>query len=254
MSEKIYFYNRRGYQLIKQDISDNGLIVYLYLQQLYKENRTIVHCNTDSIYYFITNKFKIAHHSPYKEKIINGILELDKKNFIKIIKTDNKNFLINIEKLKEPDIINITKEKANPFSENTYEEKEAVRNYFSLFNIEDIQQCIKDNNGRIRIIRYICYILNLKAENNNNYFFKATRDDLSKYCNMDTRTIDRYNKILIKNKILYIKKFKYRYKDSKKTLENNYGLYMDRDKIEQSNKVYIDSIKNIIEYNNVIDN
>ena len=189
MSEKIYFYNRRGYQLIKQDISDNGLIIYLYLQQLYKENRTLVHCNIDSMYYY--NWINLIATIAGIKKEINGILELEKNNFIKIIETDNKNFLINIEKLKEPDIINITKEKANPFNKGTYIEKEAVRNYFSLFNLKDIQQCIKDNNGRLKIIRYLLYILNLKVENNNNYFFKTTRDDLSKYCNMDIRTIDR---------------------------------------------------------------
>ena len=71
--------------------------------------------------------------------------------------------------------------------------------------------------------------------------FIATKEELTKNYRINVRSVDKYNNILTKNKIIYARKFHY-----SKQLPNVYvcGLYEDKDTIDSYCNDYLNNVKN----------
>lgn len=71
----------------------------------------------------------------------------------------------------------------------------------------------------------INYFLILLTELENQMFIHDSINTISQYTEVDVRTVQAYNKILEENKILYIKRYNYTYKNTNCKVNNMYGLY-----------------------------
>lgn len=81
----------------------------------------------------------------------------------------------------------------------------------------------------------------MSADDSEFYYFNADRESLAKDCELSVRSIDKYNDILQKNKIICARKLHY-----SKQFPNVYvcGLYEDKDTINNYCTDYLNNVKN----------
>lgn len=198
---------------MKLNVKDSTLEVYIALKSLYNNSYEQCDITIDMIGNIIYKKFKLDSNTDRHKikKIENGILELSKNNYITILKKDKKRYLLDIS--------------------NLY-----TNGLFAEFYLEDIM----NTNQSVGVIRYLIYLLSLKNDNGG-FFFYSSRESMSSITGYSIRTIDKYNKILQSNNIIYIKQHNYKYTDSNKDLCNAYGLYENKDIIDNICNEYIKS-------------
>lgn len=228
MNKIINLHYRTGMELIKKGLSDDALAIYISLRSLYNSNMEEQVISADSLYYQLFNKFikKDSHSSREYKWIKLALYELEKIELILISEEQNNQYVIDMTKLNDSVDIQIDKEEIDPFTnEVTGTLKKNVKNYFYTIDLDQLQKVLEDNKNNKSIIRYYFMYLNLKAENkkdgNELYFFMKTREELESITKFSVRSIDKYNNILVDNKLIYIVKYDdYKYSDTKRTVSN----------------------------------
>ena len=122
-------------------------------------------------------------------------------------------------------------------------------NPFTIYEVDAFKQALKDCNGYKTIFKYLSNYFykvthnEMSADDSELYYFNADRKSLAKDCELSVHSIDKYNDILVNNEIIYIHKHDYKYTDSNKQVPNAYGLYKNKDKIDEKCNEYISGLK-----------
>lgn len=231
MNKVINLHYRTGMELIKKGVSDDALAIYISLRSLYNSNMEEQLISADCLYYQLFNKF-IKRREEYKW-IKSALYELEKIELISISEELSNQYVIDMTGLNDSVDIQIDKEEIDPFTnEVTRISKENVNNYFYTIDLDQIQKVLEDNGNKKAIIRYYFMYLGLRAENKG-YYFMISREELADRTTFDIRSIDKYNKILSDNKLIYVVHYEnYKYSDTKRTLNNLYTVYKEQEIVE----------------------
>ena len=229
--KKQFILNHRTFaDLSKNDnITENGIYTYLCLKPLVNNYYTYLHITVTELNSVLSDADVIKR--PKQQDIIKqGLKELEAAEYIKIISTKKNDFDY------ELDVEGMVEEysKDNPFT---------------IYEVDAFKQALKDNNGYKTIFKYLSNYFykvthnEMSADDSELYYFNADRESLAKDCELSVRSIDKYNDILVKNEIIYIHKHDYKYTDSNKQVPNAYGLYKNKDKIDEKCNEYISGLK-----------
>jgi len=250
MKRNIIIHSRPIYNLINKGLTENGIATYLALRTLYNTNNELVNITIDQINYIFTNELALKHNDRKISIIKKTLEELNDLGAISIINKKGINYILDLSNMYQEDTIKTEVEEIDPFDYEPTGEFETieVNNFFVIIGLDKIQQCIKDNNGKNNILKYLICFLQLRSMNDDMYFFMDSREEIAEFCNMDIRTIDKYNKILSDNNIIYIKKSEYKYKNTGKQLTNLYGLFDHKDIIDNQYESYINENMKDLEY------
>lgn len=229
--KKQFILNHRTFaDLSKNDnITENGIYTYLCLKPLVNNYYTYLHITVTELNSVLSDADIIKR--PKQQDIIKqGLKELEATEYIKIISTKKNDFDY------ELDVEGMVEEysKDNPFT---------------IYEVDAFKQALKDNNGYKTIFKYLSNYFykvthnEMSADDSELYYFNADRESLAKDCELSVRSIDKYNDILVNNEIIYIHKHDYKYTDSNKQVPNAYGLYKNKDKIDEKCNEYISGLK-----------
>ena len=229
--KKQFVLNHRTFaDLSKNDnITENGIYTYLCLKPLVNNYYTYLHITVTELNSVLSDADIIKR--PKQQDIIKqGLKELEAAEYIKIISTKKNDFDY------ELDVEGMVEEysKDNPFT---------------IYEVDAFKQALKDNNGYKTIFKYLSNYFykvthnEMSADDSELYYFNADRESLAKDCELSVRSIDKYNDILVNNEIIYIHKHDYKYTDSNKQVPNAYGLYKNKDKIDEKCNEYISGLK-----------
>ena len=229
--KKQFVLNHRTFaDLSKNDeITENGIYTYLCLKPLVNNYYTYLHITVTELNSVLSDADIIKR--PKQQDIIKqGLKELEAAEYIKIITTKKNDFDY------ELDVEGMVEEysKDNPFT---------------IYEVDAFKQALKDNNGYKTIFKYLSNYFykithnEMSADDSELYYFNADRESLAKDCELSVRSIDKYNDILVNNEIIYIHKHDYKYTDSNKQVPNAYGLYKNKDKIDEKCNEYISGLK-----------
>lgn len=206
---------------VNDEITENGIYVYLCLKPLVNPNWTYLHTTVTELNSVLSDT-DISKRPKQQDIIKQGLKELEAAEYIKIISTKKNDFDY------ELDVEGMVEEysKDNPFT---------------IYEVDAFKQALKDNNGYKTIFKYL-----------SNYFYKVThnemsaddselyyRESLAKDCELSVRSIDKYNDILVKNEIIYIHKHDYKHTDSNKQVPNAYGLYKNKSVLDSEKKKFL---------------
>lgn len=237
--KKQFVLNHRTFaDLSKNDnITENGIYTYLCLKPLVNNYYTYLHITVTELNSVLSDADIIKR--PKQQDIIKqGLKELEAAEYIKIISTKKNDFDY------ELDVEGMVEEysKDNPFT---------------IYEVDAFKQALKDNNGYKTIFKYLSNYFykvthnEMSADDSELYYFNADRESLAKDCELSVRSIDKYNDILVNNEIIYIHKHDYKYTDSNKQVPNAYGLYKNKDKIDEKCNEYISGLKDEV-YQSII--
>lgn len=120
-------------------------------------------------------------------------------------------------------------------------------NPYTVYPVDAFRQTLKDCRNKKTIFKYLSGFFYIYTHNEASMddseplCFIATREELAKSCRIDVRSVDKYNDILTKNKIIYARQLHY-----SKQLPNVYvcGLYEDKDTINSYCNDYLNNVKN----------
>lgn len=120
-------------------------------------------------------------------------------------------------------------------------------NPYTVYPVDAFRQTLKDCGNKKTIFKYLSGFFYIYTHNEASMddseplCFIATREELAKSCRIDVRSVDKYNDILTKNKIIYARQLHY-----SKQLPNVYvcGLYEDKDTINSYCNDYLNNVKN----------
>ena len=208
-------------------ITENGIYTYLCLNPFVNKNCTYLPINIVKLNSILSND-DISHNTKQKDCIRTGLKELEQAELIKIISNNNNDYELDLEGMVEE------YSKDNPYT---------------VFPIDSFRQVLKDCHNKKTIFKYLSnYFYKLthnekSADNSELYYFNADRESLAKDCELSVHSIDKYNDILVDNEIIYIHKHDYKYTDSNKQVPNAYGLYKNKDKIDEKCNEYISGLK-----------
>ena len=226
MTINIKIYDRTFADFSKNDnITENGIYTYLCLTPFINSNYTYLHINVAELNSILSD---VANNKKQKDYIKTGLQELEETDLIKIISNRNNKYDYEI------DLDNMVEE---------YDKK----NPYTVYPVDAFRQTLKDCGNKKTIFKFLSgYFYRLthneaSADGSEPLCFIATKEELAKNYRIDVRSVDKYNNILTKNKIIYARKFHY-----SKQLPNVYvyGLYEDKDTIDSYCNDYLNNVKN----------
>lgn len=231
MTINIKTYNRTFGELYNNDnITENGIYTYLCLTPFINSNCTYLPINVAELNSILSD---VANNKKQKDYIKAGLEELEQADLIKKISNNKYDY--------EFDLDNMVEE---------YDKK----NPYTVFPVDAFRQTLKDCKGKKTIFKFLSgyfYMLThneASMDDSEMWYFNATREELAESCGVDVRSLDKYLYILQKNKIIYVYKYNYKYRDSGKQLMNAYGLYKNKDEIDKRCNKFIDEHKDEIYY------
>lgn len=216
-----------------ENITENGIYVYLCLKLFaVSSNCTYLPINAAKLNSILSD---VANNKKQQDYIKTGLQELEEANLIKIISSKKNDYELDLEGMIEK------YDKNNP-------------NPYTVYEADAFKQALKDCGNKKTILKYLSNFFYMLTHNEVSvdmdsmemYYFNAERESIAESCGIDVRSVDKYNDILVKNNIIYIYKYNYKYRDSGKQLTNAYGLPRNKDKIESYCNQYIDDNKDII--------
>lgn len=206
------------------EYSDYALTVYCLLQELSVPTQLPVQCITcNQLVYYLTGEVS-QQRNKISDYIKCGINELDEKGIITNLKEFSKNYILDCQKLW------IDTESGS----------------FTKIYFNEVQQIFKIKNiNNFTLLRYFIFVIGTinwnitvylpNGEYKNGIVGNFTIDYLAEKVGISKRSVIEYNKILEKEKLLYV----YRQKDfvidednNIKSLSNIYGRYCDMEYIE----------------------
>lgn len=225
-------------------LSDDAIIAYIALKSLYNRQMEQQLISLQSIIYQldkdIINKKKTNCKSVFKS-FEDGIIELEKAEFIEIINRNKDYYEINMQGLFVEDV-------SKQIDEADGNKRKV--SYFTMFDMSLFSDLYMDNK-RKEIFRFLFYYLSSKHNNDEYFYFMKTREEMASDINLDIRTIDKYIESLEEYGVIYVFRNPYKWKNSNKQLSNLYGLSEDESDIERFGYSYIHDNKNDI-YESVI--
>lgn len=216
---------------VNDEITENGIYVYLCLKPLVNPNWTYLHTTVTELNSVLSDT-DISKRPKQQNIIKQGLKELETANYIKVLSSKKNNFEF------ELDLDGMVEE----YSKD---------NHYTVFEIEQLKQVLKDNKGYKSIFKYLSDYFYFLTHNDNGidgqekemYYFQEERTAFADDCELDVRSFDKYNDILMNNEIIYVHKYNYKYSDSNKQLPNAYGLYKNKDEIDKRCNEYISGLK-----------
>ena len=208
-------------------ITQNGIYVYLCLKPFaVSSNWTYLY--TDVVKLSSVLSDTDISNKRQKDCIRTGLTELEEAGLIKIISNKNYDYKLDLEGMIEP-----------------YDKK----NPYTIYEVDAFKQALKDcGNNKIILKQLSDFFYRLThnevsadTDGTEMYYFNAESESIAESCGIDVRSVDKYNDILTKNKIIYARKFHY-----SKQLPNVYvcGLYEDKDTIDSYCNDYLNNVKN----------
>ena len=206
------------------EYSDYALAVYCLLQELSVPTQLSIQCVTcNQLVYYLTGETS-QQRNKITDYVKCGINELDEKGIITNLKEFSKHYILDCQKLWI----------------NTENES------FTKIYFNEVQQIFKIKNiNNFTLLRYFIFIIGTlnwnitvyltNGEYKNGVVGNFTIDYLAQKVGISKRSAIEYNKMLEKEKLLYV----YRQNDflidkenNIKSLSNIYGRYCDTDYIE----------------------
>ena len=235
MTINIKTYNRTFADLSKNDnITENGIYTYLCLTPFINSNCTYLPINVAELNSILSD---VANNKKQKDYIKTGLKELEEVDFIKIISNEKYDYEFDLDGMVEE-----------------YDKK----NPYTVFPVDSFRQTLKDCHNKKTIFKFLSnYFYELthneaSIDGSEMFYFNATREELAERCGIDVRSLDKYLYILQKNKIIYVYKYNYKYRDSGKQLPNAYGLYKNKDIIDSKCNDYLNEHKDEIYYSPIL--
>ena len=230
MTKEIMLHHKTFGKLIQnENITENGLYVYLCLKPLVNNHFTYLPMNVVKLNSVFSNA-DISTKKKQQDYIKTGLQELTQVNLTKIISNNKNNYELDLDGMVE---------------------KYSKDNPYTVFPVDAFRQALEDCHNRKTIFKCLSGFfyelthnkITANTDGSEMYYFNATREELAEICRIDVRSLDKYLDILQKNKIIYIYKYNYKYCDSGKQLTNAYGLYKNKDEIEKRCNQYLDGLK-----------
>lgn len=164
-------------------ISDNGILVYCYLQAIKQTDKSLYYVSIGSMSFFFDQIIGIS--TKRKKKYIDGLNDLEEHGLIKKISSNVSDYIYDLSKLK---LLN-TKE-------------------FTVINIDDIGKIMQIDDSeyspdKIKLLRYFVFALSFLKECNSH---TETIESLVLKSGLSVNTILLYNKLLKKYDLLQIEK------------------------------------------------
>lgn len=214
---------------VNDEITENGIYVYLCLKAFANPNWTYLRTTIAEINSVLSDA-DITYHAKLQAQIRKGLEELEQANYIKIISNKKNSYELDLDGMVEE------YSKDNPYT---------------TFEAETLKLALKDNKGYKSIFKYLSDYFYFLTHNDNGidgqekemYYFQKERTAFADECELNVRSFDKYNDILMKNEIIYIHKYDYKYSDSNKQVPNAYGLYKNKDEIDERCNEYISGLK-----------
>ena len=208
-------------------ISDNGILVYCYLKAIQRVDVNYYPMSVELMDYFFRHTFDIETRD--KKKYVDGLNDLEEHNLIKKISEKKFNFEYDLQKI---------------YFDPTKSNKENEQFFTVVYSDElcSIMQIEDDNfsGSKAKLVRYFVNVVStfMKGKRWTFDLLNDTKKDgivgfssiqhLSDISNINKDTIVTYNKILEKEKLLYIYRANELILRSDRTLDgitNTYGRY-----------------------------
>lgn len=219
---------------INEYITENGIYVYLCLKPFaVSSNWTYLYTDVVKLNSVLSDVD--INNKRQKDCIKTGLNELEQAGLIKIISNNKYDYKLDLEGMIEE------YDKDNP-------------NPYTVYEADAFKQALKDCGNNKIILKQLSDFfyrlthneVSVDMDSMEMYYFNAERESIAESCGIDVRSVDKYNDILVKNELIYIYKYNYKYRDSGKQLTNAYGLPRNKDKIDSYCNQYIDDNKDII--------
>lgn len=225
-----------------ENITENGIYVYLCLKPFaVSSNWTYLPINIVKLNSVLSD-VDILNRKKQQDCIKSGLQELEQADLIKIISNKKNDYELDLEGMIEP------YDKDNP-------------NPYTVYEVDAFKQALKDCGNKKTILKQLSDFfyrlthneVSVDMDSMEMYYFNAERESIAESCGIDVRSVDKYNDILVKNNIIYIHKYNYKYSDSGKQLTNAYGLPKNKDTIDSYCNDYLnDLIKKDEVYQSII--
>lgn len=208
-------------------ISDNGILVYCYLKAIQRADVNYYPMSVELMDYFFRHTFDIETRD--KKKYVDGLNDLEEHNLIRKITGKKFNFEYDLQKI---------------YFDPTKSNKENEQFFTVVYSDElcTIMQIEDDNfsGSKAKLVRYFVNVVStfMKGKRWTFDLLNDTKKDgivgfssiqhLSDISNINKDTIVTYNKILEKEKLLYIYRANELILRSDRTLDgitNTYGRY-----------------------------
>ena len=225
-----------------ENITENGIYVYLCLKPFaVSSNWTYLPINIVKLNSILSD-VDILNRKKQQDCIKSGLQELEQANLIKIISSKKNDYELDLEGMIEE------YDKKNP-------------NPYTVYEADAFKQALKNCGNKKTILKQLSDFfyrlthneVSVDMDSMEMYYFNAERESIAESCGIDVRSVDKYNDILVKNNIIYIHKYNYKYSDSGKQLTNAYGLPKNKDTIDSYCNDYLnDLIKKDEVYQSII--
>lgn len=203
-----------------ENITENGIYVYLCLKPFaVSSNWTYLYTDVVKLNSVLSDVD--INNKRQKDCIKTGLNELEQAGFIKIISNNKYDYKLDLEGMIEP------------YDKNNH-------NPYTVYEADAFKQTLKDCGNNKIILKQLSDFfyrlthneVSVDMDSMEMYYFNAERESIAESCGIDVRSVDKYNDILVKNNLIYIYKYNYKYRDSGKQLTNAYGLPRNKDKID----------------------
>ncbi|MDR1772478.1 MAG: hypothetical protein LBS02_17865 [Hungatella sp.] len=265
MKNQVILHHRLCGKLANQ-LSENGIVTYISLKALYNKNKEEQWLSLNAINRVLKPEKKITKDDT--NSIKDGLKELENCGYIRILSNDVNEYCLDMSGLYVEEKSVVGSKISNPFSDDYDKDMvyykdlkgkdiDEYTNYFTYYNLESFQKVYKEQGNKKKIFKYLFFYLGMKATNLNNkdgkecYFFQMDRESLAHEAGISVHTLDKYNKQLMENKIIYVIKYDHKWISSdgySKQVNNIYGLYKDKDKLEEEKDKFLEEYKSEIYY------
>ena len=214
-----------------ENITENGIYVYLCLKPFaVSSNWTYLYTDVVKLNSVLSDVD--INNKRQKDCIKAGLNELEQAGFIKIISNNKYDYKLDLEGMIEE------YDKDNP-------------NPYTVYEADAFKQALEDCGNKKIILKQLSDFfyrlthneVSVDMDSMEMYYFNAERESIAESCGINVRSIDKYNDILVKNELIYIYKYNYKYRDSGKQLTNAYGLPRNKDKIDSYCNDYLNEHK-----------
>lgn len=247
MNKIIILHHRLCGKLFKQ-LSEKGIVTYISLKALYNPSMEDQWLTLNAINRVLKPEQKLTNYTQ-KQDIKTGLKELEEYGYIRIIENiKDLEYHLDISGLWVEKEETIDIEIENTFDEGTHVESRIYTNYYTQFELDYFIKAYSECNNSKPLFQYLFFYIGKKASNYHNkdghecYYFQGDRDTLATESGINKGTIDDYNNLLMDNKIIYVIKYDYKWKNDDgytKQVNNIYGLYENKDTLEEEKEKFI---------------
>lgn len=212
------------------ELSSNATAAYIALRIIQNLNTNKYYVNLKLLAFQLIDDITLSRK--YMERLADGLNELIKKKYIKVVASNGeKEYILDIGNLV--------------IDNCSVENKEKI--FFVIVTLEEVHKIMNMDSrlDKFSILRYFISMIGTINHNAtyydemgnayNNFVGFMTNDYIGSLCGMTSyTTYDKYNHLLEDNELIYIYRHDIMVRDQKgkfKNLPNHYGRYKDKDLI-----------------------